>query len=147
MLHAEPPGSIVVGASLGGLAAVAALADPAVRGRVSGLVLVDVVPCLEPPRVRRFLAASSLNDAYTDLVNDILAHVPQLRQITAELDLPILLIHGDNGSSITAEDIDELLRLSPETTIRTVHDAGHLIAREQPVPLAHAIITATADWR
>lgn len=147
MLHAEPPGCILVGASLGGLAAVAALADPAVRGNVSGLVLVDVVPCLDPPRVRRFLAAGGLNDAYTQLVDDILAHVPRLRQITAELDLPILLIHGDSGSSITDEDIDELLRLAPKTTIRTIHDAGHLIARDQPSALAHAIIAVTANWR
>ena len=46
MLHAEPPGCVVVGASLGGLAAIAALGDPAVRTRVAGLVLVDVVPNL-----------------------------------------------------------------------------------------------------
>ncbi|MGW3045883.1 alpha/beta hydrolase [Kitasatospora sp. NPDC001159] len=55
MLRTEPPGCVVVGASLGGLAAIAALTDPAARARVAGLVLVDVVPCLEPSRVRRFL--------------------------------------------------------------------------------------------
>jgi len=57
MVRAEPSGCVIVGASLGGLAAVAALADPAVRARVAGLVLVDVVPCLNPDRVRGFLSA------------------------------------------------------------------------------------------
>ncbi|GAA1986612.1 alpha/beta fold hydrolase [Catenulispora subtropica] len=146
MLSAEPPGCVVVGSSLGGLAAVAALADAAVRARVSGLVLVDVVPCLEPVRVRRFLAAGGLNGAYAELVDDILANVPRLRRITAELDMPLLLVRGDNGSSVTDEDRDRLLSLAPATTVRTVHGAGHLIARERPAALAQAITAATAAW-
>ncbi|MGA5821486.1 alpha/beta fold hydrolase [Kitasatospora sp. NPDC094028] len=147
MLHAEPPASVVVGASLGGLAAVAALTDPATRARVAGLVLVDVVPCLEPSRVRRFLASAGLHGAHTELVEDILAQVPRLRQVTAELDLPVLLVHGDNGSSLTDEDIDQLLRLAPHTTVRPIQGAGHLIARNQPVALAQAVVAVTTAWR
>ncbi|KOV11672.1 hypothetical protein ADK60_34135 [Streptomyces sp. XY431] len=146
MVRAEPPGCVVVGASLGGLAAVAALADPATRARVAGLVLVDVVPCLDPSRVRRFLAAGGLTGAYTLLVEDILGQVPRLRRITAELDLPVLLVHGDTGSSVTAEDIDQLLCLAPRTTVRSVRGAGHLIAREQPAALARNIIAVTTAW-
>lgn len=146
MLFAEPPGCVVVGASLGGLAAVAALGDPAARARVAGLVLVDVVPCLEPARVRRFLAAGGLAGTHTELVEDILAQVPRLRQITGALDLPLLLVHGDTGSSVTAEDIDQLLRLAPHTTVRSVHGAGHLIARERPVALARDVIAVTGAW-
>ncbi|MGF1426169.1 alpha/beta fold hydrolase [Kitasatospora sp. LaBMicrA B282] len=147
MVHAEPPATVVVGASLGGLAAIAALTDPAVRAKVAGLVLVDVVPCLEPSRVRRFLASVGPLGAHTELVEDILAQVPRLRQVTAELDLPVLLVHGDNGSSLTDEDIDQLLRLAPHTTVRPIQGAGHLIARNQPVALAQAIIAATTSWR
>ncbi|MEV7415635.1 alpha/beta hydrolase [Streptomyces sp. NPDC089919] len=147
MVQAEPPASVVVGASLGGLAAVAALTDPAVAARVAGLVLVDVVPCLEPARVRRFLASLGPLGAHTELVEDILAQLPRLRQVTAELDLPVLLVHGDNGSSLTDEDIDQLLRLAPHTTVRLVRGAGHLIAREQPLALAQAVIATTAAWR
>ncbi|MFF4173537.1 alpha/beta fold hydrolase [Streptomyces sp. NPDC001744] len=147
MVRAEPPGSVVVGASLGGLAAVAALTDPAVRARVAGLVLVDVVPCLEPSRVRRLLASVDPLGAHTELVEDVLARVPRLRQVTAELDLPVLLVHGDHGSSLTDEDIEQLLRLAPHATVRPVQGAGHLIARDQPVALARTVITATAAWR
>ncbi|MGW2492139.1 alpha/beta fold hydrolase [Streptomyces sp. NPDC001606] len=147
MVHTEPPESVVVGASLGGLAAIAALADPAVRARVAGLVLVDVVPCLDPSRVRRFLASVGPLGAHTELVEDILARVPRLRQVTAELDLPLLLVHGDNGSSLTDEDIDQLLHLAPHTTVRPIRGAGHLIARNQPVALAQAVIATTTAWR
>ncbi|MDK9499282.1 alpha/beta hydrolase [Streptomyces katrae] len=147
MLRAEPPGSVVVGASLGGLAAVAALTDPAVRARVTGLVLVDVVPCLDPSRVRRFLDSVGPLGGHTALVEDILAQVPRLRQVTAELDLPVLLVHGDNGSSLTDEDVSQLLHLAPHTTVRPIRGAGHLIARAQPVALARAVIATTTAWR
>ncbi|MFF4364539.1 alpha/beta fold hydrolase [Streptomyces sp. NPDC001594] len=147
MVRAEPPASVVVGASLGGLAAVAALTDPAARARVAGLVLVDVVPCLDPSRVRRFLDSVGPLNTHSELVEDILAQVPRLRQVTAELDLPVLLVHGDHGSSLTDEDIDQLLHLAPHTTIRPIRGAGHLIARTQPMALAQAIIATSTAWR
>ncbi|MDH2390782.1 alpha/beta fold hydrolase [Streptomyces sp. HNM0663] len=146
MLRAEPPGCVVVGASLGGLAAIAALGDPAVRTKAAGLVLVDVVPHLEPRRVRRFLASGGLLDAHTEIVDDILARVPRLRQITAELDLPVLLVRGGSGSPITGDDVDRLLRLAPHATVTRVNGAGHLVARDQPVMLAETIAARTAEW-
>lgn len=145
MLHAEPAGCVVVGASLGGLATIAALGDPAVRARVSGLVLVDVVPDLEPDRVRSFLAAGGMLDSHTRIVDDILAQVPRLRQITAELDLPVLLVRGGE-SHVTRDDAEKLLRLAPHATVTRIPGAGHLVARDQPVALAETIASVTADW-
>jgi len=146
MVRAEPSGCVIVGASLGGLAAVAALADPAVRARVAGLVLVDVVPCLNPDRVRSFLSAGGLLGRFTEIVEDILTQVPRLEQITAELGLPFLLVHGDTGSSLTAEDIDRLTGLAPHAEVRLVPGAGHLIARDHPIALARALVEVAAEW-
>lgn len=146
MVRAEPSGCVIVGASLGGLAAVAALADPAVRARVAGLVLVDVVPCLNPDRVRGFLSAGGLLGRFTEIVEDILTQVPRLEQITAELGLPFLLVHGDTGSSLTAEDIDRLTGLAPHAEVRLVPGAGHLIARDHPIALARALVEVAAEW-
>ena len=146
MVRAEPSGCVIVGASLGGLAAVAALADPAVRARVAGLVLVDVVPCLNPDRVRGFLSAGGLLGRFTEIVEDILTQVPRLEQITAELGLPFLLVHGDTGSSLTAEDIDRLTGLAPHAEVRLVPGAGHLIARDHPIALARSLVEVAAEW-
>ncbi|MEV0292055.1 alpha/beta hydrolase [Nocardia sp. NPDC050710] len=146
MLHSEPSGCVVVGASLGGLAALAALGDPAVRTRVAGLVLVDVVPDLEPHRVRRFLAALGMPDDYTEIAEDILAQVPRLRQATAELDLPVLLVRGGSGSPVTGDDVDRLLSLAPHATVTRISGAGHLVARDQPVALAETIVAVTTEW-
>lgn len=147
MVQAEPPGCVIVGASLGGLAGVAALADPAVRARVAGLVLVDVVPCLNPDRVRGFLSAGGLLGRYSEIVEDILVQVPHLEHITARLDMPILLVHGDTGSSLIAEDIDRLASLAPQTEVRLVASAGHLIARDQPTALGRVLTEVTVAWR
>lgn len=148
MLYAEPPGCVVVGASLGGLATIAALGDPAVRARVAGLVLVDVVPDLEPHRVRRFLAAGGMLDGHTDIVDDILAQIPLLRQITADLDLPVLLVRGGD-SPITDDDVEKFLHLIPHTAnivVTHIPDAGHLVARDQPAALARTIAAVTTKW-
>jgi pimeloyl-ACP methyl ester carboxylesterase len=146
MLDTEPPGCVVVGASLGGLAAIAALADPAVRVKVAGLVLVDVVPNLEPDRVRRFLAAGGLLDAHAALVDDILAHGPRLERVTSALELPVLLVRGGSGSPLTDDDADRLLRLTPHAAVTRIPGAGHLVARDRPVALADAIADGTAEW-
>ena len=52
MIRREPAPVVVAGASLGGLAAIVALADPSAARHVAGLVLVDVVPDPDPARTR-----------------------------------------------------------------------------------------------
>lgn len=145
MLDTEPPGCVVVGASLGALATLAALRDPAVRVRVAGLVLVDTVPNLDPHRVRRHLADIGVLGAIPEFTDDTFALVPQLRQVTAELDLPVLLVRG-GASPLTDDDVDGLLRLAPQTTVTRIPGAGHLVARDQPVALAEAIAAHATEW-
>jgi hypothetical protein len=108
-------------------------------------VLVDVVPDLEPRRVRRFLADRGVLDVHGDLVEDVLIRVPRLRRITEELDLPVLLVRGGSGSAVTDGDVDRFLRLAPHATVARVRGAGHLVARDRPAALAEAI-AATAEW-
>nr|WP_238845458.1 alpha/beta hydrolase [Nocardia terpenica] len=146
MLDAEPPGCVVVGASLGGLAAMAALGDPAVRVRVAGLVLVDCVPDLDPPRIRRFLAGIGMLDTHPEFIDDAFAHVAALRRAVAELGLPVLLVRGGSGSPVTDGDVDRLLTLAPQATVVRIATAGHLIAREQPAALAETIAAVTTEW-
>jgi pimeloyl-ACP methyl ester carboxylesterase len=146
MVTAEPPGCVVVGASLGGLAATAAVGDPAVRARVAGLVLVDVVPELEASRVRRFLTGLGVLEAHAALVDDILGHVPRLRRALAQFDRPVLLVRGGPGSAVTDDDAARLPRLAPQATVTAVRDAGHLLARDRPEALAAVIADTTAEW-
>src|SRR4051812_38820637 len=64
-----PP--LLAGASIGGLAAVYALADHEIEERCAGLVLVDVVPAPPPDMVREYLTPRGM--AGHPLVAEVLA--------------------------------------------------------------------------
>ncbi|MGH6615389.1 alpha/beta fold hydrolase [Sphingomonas sp.] len=130
---------IVVGASLGGFAALSALADPNVQENVAGLVLVDVVPDPDPVHARTFLDSDGLPRDRAFLVEDILGGATSLRAAAASLALPVLLIRAGLRSALTDEDADRLLKLVPHATIAMIAGAGHLVARDKPLELAQAI--------
>ena len=125
---------VVVGASLGGFAALFALADAAVEAKVAGLVLVDVFPDPDPERTRRFLAPLGMDAS--PLVGDILGRADRLREITRGLSLPILVIRAGERAGITDSDARRFRELAPHAQFVTVAGAGHLIAREKPLELA-----------
>src|SRR3954463_4305254 len=71
---------LVVGASLGGLAALLALRADQRHAAVAGLVLVDVVPDPPADSTRAWLARTPGVSAYDPLVDDILGRRSELRR-------------------------------------------------------------------
>nr|WP_042179267.1 alpha/beta hydrolase [Kibdelosporangium sp. MJ126-NF4]CEL13721.1 Hydrolase, alpha/beta fold family [Kibdelosporangium sp. MJ126-NF4]CTQ99408.1 Hydrolase, alpha/beta fold family [Kibdelosporangium sp. MJ126-NF4] len=137
---------VVVGASLGGFAAIAALAEPFVAERVAGLVLVDVVPDPDPERVRSWLAERGLRDQYAELTEDILGQGSELLSVAARLDMPILLVRGGAESPLSDDEADRLCMVNPRVTVAGVSGAGHLVARDAPAELARVLSTHAAGW-
>ena len=125
---------VIVGASLGGFAALFALADPAIEEKVAGLMLVDVIPYLDPERVRRFLAPMGMDKS--PLVDDILGRQDRMQEIASNLSLPVSLIRAGKGGGITDVDTQRFKTLVPQAQISAVPGAGHLIAKEKPAELA-----------
>ncbi|WP_020386831.1 alpha/beta fold hydrolase [Kribbella catacumbae] len=146
MIHNEPPPVIVVGASLGGLATIAALANPPTTQAVAGLILVDVVPNPDPARVRTWLDDRGLRDHRTDLVEDILNHSHELLTTATKLDLPVLLVRGGPTSPLTDAEVHRFHALIPTLTITQIPTAGHLIAHDAPDQLAHIITNQASAW-
>lgn len=138
MVRRQPLPIVVVGASVGGLAAIAALGEPGVAHRVAGLILVDVVPWADPDRVRAWLGELGLRDHRADLVEDALAAGPRLHATAAGSDVPTLLVRGGQ-SPLTDAEVDRFLAGNGRVTLACVPDAGHLIAREAPGELARII--------
>ena len=124
MVAREPAPVVVVGASLGGFAAVAALADPATAQRVAGLVLVDVVPDPDPARVRSWLGANGLLDRSAGSPRTSSDPGPELLGIVAASTVPILLVRG-TGSPMIDADVDRLRAARPVTR-------GHRAGRRAP---------------
>lgn len=146
MIHQEPAPVVVVGASLGGLAAIASLADPHTARAVAGLILVDVVPDPDPATVRAWLDARGLRDERTDLVEDIFDRGPDLMATATTLKLPILLIRAGPTSPLTDGQANHFRTANRAVTITQIPTAGHLIAREAPTDLAHMIADQASTW-
>ncbi len=146
MVSREPAPIVVVGASVGGLAAIAALADPAAARRVAGLVLVDVVPDIPPARARSWLDYRGLGGRYTYLVEDILGSGPALLATAGALDVPILLVRAGPGSPLSDADADRLRTAHRCVTLAHVPTAGHLVARDAPHELADIVSDHATHW-
>lgn len=147
MIGREPVPIVLVGASVGGMAAIAALAEPAVAKRVAGLVLVDVVPGLAPARVRSWLDFHGLGGRYTHLVDDILGSGPALLVTAGALDLPILVVHAGPESPLSEADVHRLRVANRRVTVARVPAAGHLVARDAPEELARLVSAHAVAWQ
>ena len=146
MIHREPAPVVVVGASLGGLAAIAALADPGVAEAVAGLILVDVVPDPDAARVRAWLDQRGLRDHRAELVSDIFDHSHELLAAAARLTLPILLVRGGPTSPLGDPEVDRFRAANPAVAVTRVPEAGHLVARDAPEALARIIGDQVSTW-
>lgn len=138
----------VVGSSLGGMAAMAALADAATAHHMSGLVLVDVVPDPDPTRTRTWLARQGLRldgDRYA-VVDDLLDRGPSLRAAISATDVPIVLVRGGADSPLTDRDASRLLDANPRVHVTSIPSAGHLVARDAPHRLAAIITQWATRW-
>ena len=125
---------LVVGASLGGFAALLALSNPSIERQVAGLVLVDIIPDPDPDRTRQFLAPLGMDQS--PLVEDILGRRDRLREIAASLTLPVLAIRAGERTGYSDDDADRFARLVPHAAFTTVAGAGHLVAKDKPIELA-----------
>jgi pimeloyl-ACP methyl ester carboxylesterase len=126
---------VLVGASLGGFAAlVAAARRPA---DVAGLVLVDVVPAPDPDRVRAHLdEALPPERARGALVEHILGRAGELRAAASTLRLPTLLVTGARSPAVGDDELGQMVELVPFVDVVTIPGAGHLVARDRPAALA-----------
>jgi hypothetical protein len=146
MVGREQAPVVAVGASLGGFAALAALAEPSTERRVAGLVFVDVVPDPAPGPVRAWLDERGLRRDHAVLVEDILGQAPQLVATAAGLEMPVLLVRGGDRSPLSDDDVARLRGVNPRVTVTTVPSAGHLVARDAPAELAAIVGQHAARW-
>ncbi|MFK0249218.1 alpha/beta fold hydrolase [Amycolatopsis azurea] len=146
MIRRQPAPLVLVGASIGGLAGLAALADPAIADLVAGLVLVDVVPDLAPGRVRSWLDFHGLRDRHALIVEDVLGSGSALFATAGALDLPILVVQGGPGSPLGESDVLRFRAANRHVTVARVPAAGHLVARDAPDELADLVSAHARAW-
>jgi pimeloyl-ACP methyl ester carboxylesterase len=138
---------VLVGCSLGGLAALLATTHPEVERRLDGLVLVDVTPDPDPVRARTHLHSIQGGSANNGrrrpswaIIDDILERGEQLRDVAAALCAPVTSIRGTSSWAIDADDQQRFASVVPHASLVTIEGAGHLVARDRPAELADALL-------
>lgn len=146
VIAARSTACLVVGASLGGFAAIDALRHEAARRAIAGLVLVDVLPDPDPTRVRGSLAARFTDDSQSPLVDDILGQAGRLRRRIASSPVPVTLVRATR-SALSDDEVGRLADVLPALMVVDI-EAGHLVARDAPVELAEVIggIIDATQW-
>ena len=140
MLAVNGTAKIIVGGSLGGFAAILALANSEIQSNMAGLVLVDVVPAPDPERVRRFLSPLMAKPESALFVESILAKSDLILSAAAKLTLPVLLVRGGLNGAIQDHEVKRLRNLCPQLAVDYVENAGHLVARDAPGDLARHLL-------
>lgn len=130
------PAVTIVGASLGGLAIMAASADGSLVNRVARVVLVDVIPDPDPSAVATFLASTVGAHSHGSLVEDASTLVQHLRLGTSRFEMPTVLVRGGRSRVVSDDDLSRLLELVPHLLVRVIGGASHLVARDAPAELA-----------
>jgi pimeloyl-ACP methyl ester carboxylesterase len=64
---------------------------------------------------------------------------PDYRDVVRAIDVPTLLVVGDDGPVVTPEMATELQRLNPRVRVDRIQDAGHALPFQQPERLGEAI--------
>lgn len=142
MVEACDAPAVLVGSSLGGMAAMGALDDPRLRGRIAGLALIDVVPAVARERVIPYLLRAIGERAKHPLIEDIMRRAPLLAMSLREFEAPTLLVRGLGDSPLGPEDAVRFRSLVPQGRLEELDGVGHLVAAEAPQRLA-AIL---GDW-
>jgi pimeloyl-ACP methyl ester carboxylesterase len=135
--------AVYVGASLGGLSALAMVArlEREALDHIVGLVLVDVVPDPNPQRVLEGLT-ESLGAAVgqSAIVREILGKAEALRAAARSLSVPTLLVRAEHSFGVRDDDAERFALLVPHAAQVTVAASSHLVARDQPLALARELL-------
>jgi N-formylmaleamate deformylase len=65
---------------------------------------------------------------------------PEYRQLVPAIDMPSLLIIGDNGNVVSLETATELQGLNPRLLVEQIRDAGHAVPYDQPERFAAVVM-------
>ncbi|MEM9514388.1 MAG: alpha/beta hydrolase [Actinomycetota bacterium] len=135
---------VVVGCSLGGLAALAALSDRATRQCVAGVVLIDVVPEPEPGPVWQFLDDWGLLPEAATLFDELIDHGPRLAANLSSFGGKVALVRAER-SALTARDCTRFYRDHGADLIE-IEGVSHLIARDDPERLGSELSGLLQAW-
>lgn len=149
LVSAEGGSAIVVGAGLGGVAALALTLGHA--GLVGGLVLTGVGALAETPagqerwtRLARGLRERNAPEGIA-LAAEAMGGRPDWRGALSQLSLPAIVLAGEDDQATPPEKQRELALSLPGARFIAVPDTGHSLPTAAPERLVEAVRALSAD--
>ncbi len=139
---------VLAGGSLGGVVALRVAAS--LGERLAGIGLLDIVPTpradsghrelekIQRAQERGAPSVADLDPAMAAIVAEVLGARESTAAAARALSVPVVLIHGTRSHVIGDPELAAFAREIPHGRVIGV-DAGHLVARDQPGPVAEAL--------
>jgi pimeloyl-ACP methyl ester carboxylesterase len=120
----------------------AAVHEGAVRAYVAGASQRGLTEAQADMLVAPWLGPEGQQAFYRQIAQADQAYTDEIESRYSELDLPVLIVWGQEDAWIPVDRAHRLAALIPESRLELIDAAGHLVQIDQPVSLA----TTLHDW-
>jgi pimeloyl-ACP methyl ester carboxylesterase len=120
----------------------AAVHEGAIRAYVAGASHTGLTPAQADMLVAPWLGPDGQQAFYRQIAQADQAYTDEIQSRYPELDLPVLIIWGQDDTWIPVDRAHRLADLIPHSRLELIDAAGHLVQIDQPVSLA----TTLHDW-
>lgn len=119
-----------------------AIHEGALRAYIAGASHVGITSAAMETLVTPWLDAEGQAAFYRQIAEADQAYTDEIEKLYPEVDLPVIVIWGEEDTWIPVDRAHRLAGLIPGAQLRLVPGAGHLIQLDQPTALA----TTLARW-
>ena len=120
----------------------AAVHEGAVRAYVAGASRGGLTQAQADMLVAPWLGAEGQQAFYRQIAQADQAYTDEIEPRYSELDLPVMIVWGQDDTWIPVDRAHRLAALIPDSRLELIDAAGHLVQIDQPVSLA----TTLHDW-
>lgn len=118
-----------------------AIHEGALRAYIAGASHVGVAPGAMETLMAPWLDAEGQAAFYRQIAQADQAYTDEIERLYPELDLPVMVIWGEEDTWIPVDRAHQLAGLIPGAELRLVPGAGHLIQLDRPAALATTLST------
>lgn len=118
-----------------------AIHEGALRAYIAGASHVGVAPGAMETLMAPWLDAEGQAAFYRQIAQADQAYTDEIERLYPELDLPVMVIWGEEDTWIRVDRAHQLAGLIPGAELRLVPGAGHLIQLDRPAALATTLST------
>jgi pimeloyl-ACP methyl ester carboxylesterase len=122
-----------------------AVHEGALRAYIGGASHVGLTPAAMDSLTAPWLDGPGQSAFYRQIAQADQVFTDQIEGSYPELDLPVLVVWGNEDAWLPVEQAHRLRELIPGARLQVIEDAGHLVQLDQPAALATTLTTWLTD--